>query len=108
MSTKEGRLAGRVAVGTGGASGAGAAICREFVEQGAVVVIADRNLEGAQSLAQQLGETAAYALAVDITDSASVDQLAREVRKHCDASADILVNNAGVRIVKPLLEHTDA
>lgn len=107
MSTTEGRLSGRVAVVTGGASGAGAAICREFIEQGAVVVIADRNLEGARNLAQELGSERVHALAVDITDSASVDRLAREVRAQCGASADILVNNAGVRVVKPLLEHTD-
>ncbi len=103
-----GRMSGRVAVVTGGASGAGAAICREFAAQGAVVVIADLNVEAAQRLAEELGQGSAHAIAVDITDSASVAALAAEVEKKCGAAASILVNNAGVRIVKPLLEHTDS
>lgn len=101
------RLSGRVAVVTGGASGAGAAICREFAAQGATVVIADRNIDAARRLCEELkGSGPVYAIAVDITDSASVAALAEETAATCGA-ADILVNNAGVRIVKPLLEHTD-
>jgi len=102
-----GRFTGRVAVVTGGASGAGAAICREFAEQGAVVVIADLNIAAAEKLADELGADRVHAIAVDITDSASVSALAAQVAKQCGGPADILVNNAGVRIVKPLLEHTD-
>lgn len=106
-SSASGRLSGRVAVITGGASGAGAAICREFAQQGAKVVIADINEAAAKDLANQIGSGQAIALAVDITDSNSVNALADEVAKRFGAPADILVNNAGVRIVKPLLEHSD-
>ncbi|HEV7619714.1 MAG TPA: SDR family NAD(P)-dependent oxidoreductase [Burkholderiaceae bacterium] len=109
METNHGahRLSGRVAVVTGGAGGAGAAISREFVAQGATVVIADRNIDSARRLCQELKELGkVYAIAVDITDSASVADLADETAAICGA-ADILVNNAGVRIVKPLLEHSD-
>lgn len=103
-----GSMSGRVAVVTGGASGAGAAICREFAARGASVIIADRNIEAAQQLANELGAKGiAHALEVDITDSASVNRLAEQVQDRCRAGADILVNNAGVRIVKPMLEHSD-
>jgi Short-chain alcohol dehydrogenase of unknown specificity len=48
-------LSGRVAVVTGGASGAGAAICREFVKRGAFVFVADIDLANAQKMALELG-----------------------------------------------------
>lgn len=101
------KLADRVALITGGASGAGAAICREFVAEGATVIVADRDLSGAQRLCDEIGDgKRATALAVDVTDSARVRRLAAEAIAAC-GRVDIVVNNAGVRIVKPFLEHTD-
>jgi Dehydrogenases with different specificities (related to short-chain alcohol dehydrogenases) len=100
-------LSGRVAVVTGGASGAGAAICREFVKRGAFVFVADIDLANAQKMALELGPDSCHAVNVDITKSDSVAALAEQVSAHSGRSADILVNNAGVRIVKPLLQHTD-
>ncbi|MCS6763093.1 MAG: SDR family oxidoreductase [Candidatus Protistobacter heckmanni] len=101
-------LAGRVAVVTGGASGAGAAICEEFARRGATVVIADWNEVGAQALATALrGEGCmAQAMAVDVTRSVDVGQLAEQVRRE-HGGAGILVNNAGVRAIKSFLEHSD-
>ena len=98
---------GKVAVVTGGASGAGAEISREFARRGAVVVVADINIASAQALAEDIGPQNCHAIQVDITDSKSVGSLASQVAERCGQTADILVNNAGVRIVKPLLEHTD-
>jgi NAD(P)-dependent dehydrogenase (short-subunit alcohol dehydrogenase family) len=108
MTATQGKLAGKVAVVTGGASGSGAAICREFVAQGARVAILDRNREAAEKLAQELSQHGeARAFAADITDSKAVNAVAAEVRAAFGSDAAILVNNAGVRVVKPLLEHTD-
>ncbi len=74
------KLAGHLAVVTGGASGSGAAICREFVLQGACVVIADRNIEAATRLAAQLGgPDTIRALPVDISSSTTVANLEKEV-----------------------------
>lgn len=102
------KLAGHLAVVTGGASGSGAAICREFVLQGARVVIADRNIEAATRLAAQIGgPDTIRALPVDISSSTTVANLEKEVSSLFGRHADILVNNAGVRIVKSLLDHTD-
>jgi NAD(P)-dependent dehydrogenase (short-subunit alcohol dehydrogenase family) len=87
-------LNGQTAIVTGGAQGIGRAVAERFVASGARVVILDRDAALAGSTAAEIGP-AARALAVDITDLASVeaardDVLAREGR------IDILVNNAGI------------
>lgn len=81
-------LANRRAFVTGGANGIGAAIARRLAEDGAAVVIADRDLAAAQNLAIQIGATAVQ---VDVRE---VDRL-REVMQ-ASGPFDILVNNAGV------------
>ena len=55
-----GRLDGKVAVVTGGASGIGAATCRRFVAEGARVVVADLNDDAGESFARELGAAAAF------------------------------------------------
>ena len=50
------RLKDKVAIVTGGASGFGAGIARKFVAEGARVLIADLDLQGALGLAAELGE----------------------------------------------------
>ena len=50
------KVAGKVVVVTGGAEGIGRALCERFAEEGAkTVVVADRNLEGADEVAKRLG-----------------------------------------------------
>ena len=56
MTEKKGRLAGKVAVVTGGNSGMGAGTVELFVAEGARVVIAARGEEAGQALADRLGE----------------------------------------------------
>jgi NAD(P)-dependent dehydrogenase (short-subunit alcohol dehydrogenase family) len=87
------RLAGRVAIVTGGAAGIGAAIAKAFVAEGARAVIADRDGEGAARAAATLG-TRASAATVDVTSEAEVQALARAVLAS-EGRIDILVNNAG-------------
>ncbi len=55
-----GRLDGKVAIVTGGASGIGAATVQRFVAEGARVVIADLNDEAGEGVARGLGAAAAY------------------------------------------------
>ena len=54
------RLAGKVAIVTGGAQGMGEATVRLFVEHGAKVVIGDVGDEAGQALAAELGDSAAF------------------------------------------------
>jgi 3-oxoacyl-[acyl-carrier protein] reductase len=86
------RLAGKVAIVTGGASGFGAGIVRKFAAEGARVLVADINLEGAEALATELGQKAAH---VDVSKDGSVNQLAAAALM-AFGKVDILVNNAGV------------
>lgn len=86
------RLQGKTAIVTGGASGFGAGIVRKFAAEGARVLIADINLEGAEALARELDQKAGH---VDVSSDASVNQLAAAALM-AFGKVDILVNNAGV------------
>ncbi|HHL42943.1 MAG TPA: glucose 1-dehydrogenase [Hellea balneolensis] len=87
------RLAGKTAMVTGGASGFGAGIVRKFVEEGAKVIIADIDLDQAQALATQLGDSAISAH-LDVSDGKAVKQVIQNAQTIW-GDLDILVNNAG-------------
>ncbi|MBW4043861.1 SDR family NAD(P)-dependent oxidoreductase [Acidipila rosea] len=93
-------LSGKYALVTGGASGIGAATCRELAGAGAHVYIADLNLERAQQLAREAGPNAT-ALHLDVTSTASIEAAVKQV-----ATLDILVNCAGIGHVGNI-EHTE-
>ncbi len=93
----ERRLQDRVAVVTGAAQGIGFAIAERLAVEGATVVIADINAEGAQAAAARLEARSlrAEAETVDIGDDASVAGLAsRLAARH--GRCEILVNNAAI------------
>lgn len=88
------RLSGKTAIITGGASGFGAGIARKFIAEGCRVMIADINGEATAQMAAELGDDA-VAHQVDVSDGASVDEMAKAAQAlWCDV--DILINNAGV------------
>ncbi len=89
MASEAFLLSGKKALVTGGASGIGAAICREFDRAGASVIVADLNLQAAQSLAGELKD--ATAVLMDVSDPASVQQVVQST-----GHLDILINNAGI------------
>jgi 3-oxoacyl-[acyl-carrier protein] reductase len=71
-----GRLEGRVALVTGAASGFGAEIARQYAAEGAHVVLADINREGAQAVAETLADTpggVGLAVACDVTSRPQID-----------------------------------
>lgn len=83
------RLDGKHALVTGGASGIGAATCKELARAGATVVVADIDLERAQALAKTL--SGAMAVRVDVAQQESIEAAAAQLER-----LDILVNNAGI------------
>jgi 3-oxoacyl-[acyl-carrier protein] reductase len=88
------RLNGKTAIVTGAASGFGAGIAAKFIAEGARVIVADINGEGAKATAKSLGANATP-YTVDVSQTASVNQLC-ETAIALYGQVDILVNNAGV------------
>ncbi|GGL92453.1 MULTISPECIES: SDR family NAD(P)-dependent oxidoreductase [Micromonospora] len=87
------RFQDRVAFITGGASGLGAAAARRFAAEGARVVIADINAEGAERVADELPD--AFAVTVDTSEAASVEQgIADAMQRY--GRIDVIFNNAGI------------
>jgi len=86
------RLDGKIALVTGGASGIGAATCRELDRAGAEVIVADLNLTAATELVRELRH--ASALEMDVTSSNSISRAVAQLSR-----LDILVNNAGIGLV---------
>ena len=87
------KLENKVAIVTGGASGFGRAICETYVREGAKVMVADINGQGAREVAQQLGTQAAH-IACDVAKKADVQAMVAETVKTF-GGVDIMVNNAG-------------
>lgn len=88
-----------VAVLTGGASGIGAALARELARRGALVVLADRQIELARETAASVltGGGKAEAAALDVRDAVAVESLIADVwRRH--GRLDYLFNNAGIGV----------
>jgi NAD(P)-dependent dehydrogenase (short-subunit alcohol dehydrogenase family) len=99
-------LQGRIALVTGGGSGIGKATAIRLSNEGACVVIADRDLAAAQGVASELGGLdKAVAVAVDVTDEAQVTS-AIDAGVLAFGGVDLVVNNAGLSISKPLIETT--
>lgn len=88
-----GRVSGKVAIITGGASGLGAADARLLVEQGAKVVITDINTGAGEALARELGS--ALFIEHDVRDEAQWQHVIAETLAHF-GHLDVLVNNAGL------------
>ncbi|MBQ4329224.1 MAG: SDR family NAD(P)-dependent oxidoreductase [Lentisphaeria bacterium] len=87
-------LTGLVAVVTGGAQGFGYGIAESLAEQGADIVVADMNAQGAADAAAKLG-AGARGFAVNVSDEESVAKLVQDIVKEY-GGVDLLVSNAGV------------
>ena len=101
-----GRLEGKVAAVTGGASGIGEATVRRFVAEGALVAFCDRDGERGQRLAAELGGKVAFTQADVGTEEACVGFVNGAARVF--GRLDILVNNAGIRAYEKVDEASGA
>ena len=92
-----GKLEGKVAVITGAASGIGEASALRFAAEGAAVMCADVNIEGAQHTAAQITERggSASAIKLDVADPKAVESALHQTVKEL-GGFNILYNNAGI------------
>jgi NAD(P)-dependent dehydrogenase (short-subunit alcohol dehydrogenase family) len=91
------RLAGKVALVTGGSSGLGAATALKFAEQGARVVIAARRVEQSAEVVKRIAATGgeAHFVQADVSRGADVERLVRATLEKF-GRLDCAVNNAGI------------
>lgn len=97
------RLAGKVAIVTGGARGMGEATVRLFVEHGAKVVIGDLLEAEGQALAEELGANAVFSK-MDVSSEA--DWATAVARARQMGSLNVLVNNAAILHMASILDTT--
>lgn len=97
-----GRLAGRVAIVTGGAGGIGAATCARLAAEGAVVAVADVPGSAVDAVVAGL-PVGAFGVPVDVTSIRSIQEMVDRVVDRAGAP-QILVNNAGIYDLQPFLE----
>ena len=92
-----GRLAGKVAIVTGGSTGIGKGIAELFLKEGANTVICSRSLEDIQKVASDISSDNAEVMAL-VCDVSRSDEVKDMVRKTVEkfGKLDILVNNAGM------------
>jgi NAD(P)-dependent dehydrogenase (short-subunit alcohol dehydrogenase family) len=88
MTDSPGRLAGKVAVVTGGGSGIGRAAAIRFAAEGASVLVADIAADRASAVAGEIADGAGRvaAMAVDVSDPAQVEAMAARAAASSAAS----------------------
>jgi NAD(P)-dependent dehydrogenase (short-subunit alcohol dehydrogenase family) len=116
MVSATGRLAGRVAIVTGGSRGIGKAIVRAFAAEGASVVATGRNQATGEAVAAELGADATIRAAGgtvtfragDVADEKRVSEIVDDVLDDHHGQLDVLVNNAAIQKEALLLDQTVA
>ena len=96
------RFQNKVVFITGAARGIGKSFAEAFAKQGAKVVIADINIEGATTTAQEIGSNA-LAVKMDVTKQDSIDQSVNTAVDQL-GGIDILINNAAIFTAAPITE----
>lgn len=104
LAPPEAEFSRKVAFITGGAGGIGSETARRLVSEGAHVVLADLNLEGAQKVADEInakyGEHRAIAVKMDVTKEEDIEAAYAETAIQY-GGVDIIVNNAGLATSSP-------
>jgi NAD(P)-dependent dehydrogenase (short-subunit alcohol dehydrogenase family) len=99
------RFTNKVVVITGGTSGIGLAAARQFIEEGANVVVTGRNARAVSEAQKQL-DANGVAIVADVTRSADLDCLFRQVREKY-GQIDVLYVNAGIAKLGSVAETTE-
>lgn len=103
-----GRLEGKVAIVSGGATGMGGAASVLFAAEGAKVAIIDRNIVEAEARVNEIIAAGGQAMAVgaDVSKAAEVGDAVAQV-EHAFGPVTVLFNHAGTIVIKPFLETTE-
>ena len=103
-----GRLQGKVALISGGATGMGGATSTLFAAEGAKVAIVDYNLAAAEARVAEIEAAggAAMALRADVSNAGDVEAAVAAVLE-AYGRIDVLFNHAGSIVIKPFLETTE-
>ncbi|HVI52130.1 MAG TPA: 3-oxoacyl-[acyl-carrier-protein] reductase [Candidatus Sulfotelmatobacter sp.] len=88
-------LTGKTALVTGASGGIGGAIAKALHAQGATVCLSGTRREALEAVAAELGNERVHIVTANLSDAASVEQLAKDAEAAL-GSLDILVNNAGL------------
>jgi NAD(P)-dependent dehydrogenase (short-subunit alcohol dehydrogenase family) len=101
------RLKDKVAIVTGSGQGIGEQIAARFAAEGAMVVVADANVENAKKVAAAIAEPGRVAISVhvDVGDPALAEAMVSKAVERF-GRVDVLVNNAGIGLNKPFLTTT--
>ena len=102
--TPQKRLAGKVAIITGGGHGIGEAFCRAFAAEGATVVTADIDFSAAKRLAEEIAasnDNRVLALGTDVSNESNTLEMAARTLDSF-GQIDILVNNAAIFSTVPV------
>jgi len=97
-----GRVAGKIALMTGGASGLAKASAEMFVAEGGQVMIADINEDGGRAVAASLGDAGAFTH-LDVTDEDSWIAALAATKEHF-GGLHVLLNSAGIGWTQPVTE----
>lgn len=103
-----GRLAEKVALVSGGATGIGAATASLFASEGAAVGVVDHNLQAAEALVANISAAGGNAIAVpaDVSLACDVENAVAQVTEKF-GPINVLINHAGTIVIKPFLETTE-
>ena len=99
------RLAGRTAVVTGGASGIGRRTAELFAEEGAMVVIGDRNEALLEEVRRSIGAERCAIAVIDVTREQDLERLVG-LAGETFGRVDIAVNAAGIGTLGPVHDHS--
>jgi NAD(P)-dependent dehydrogenase (short-subunit alcohol dehydrogenase family) len=103
-----GRLAGKIALISGGATGMGGASSKLFAAEGAKVAIVDRNMEAARATANEIIAAGGQAIALHADVSVAKEVEAAVASAHqAFGNINVLFNHAGTIVIKPFLETTE-